>query len=517
MGPLRVRSLDTLNDERLAALVHRGDDEAFSVLYDRYRVPLARYCRSIVREPEDASDAQQNAMVSALRALRKRRLTGRVRPWLYRIAHNESISVLRRRRESVELDQQIPAPARHEESLERWEVLISDLRSLPERQRGALVMRELAGLEYDEIGLALSMKPASARKAVFEARVALGETAAGRLAGCDEIRRRISDGDRRVLRARRVRGHLDECSACGAFELSVRERQGVLELIPVPLGGVFGGVGMSGLGLGAGGVASSGGGFGHGGGGVGIGSGVGVGGGVGGAAALGGGSLAVKGIAACAVCFVAGAGVIFDGGLHHGHRGARSGHARSARVAHATRHAPAGAVAVASVASPVKAASATTASRSAARSTARVAVRRPGKARAPQGGAATGGRAPARILVRGGGGSANRTAPRLGTHPAVHAPTIGAAPAATSTGTIATPVTTTTSGTTSTPTSTAQPASATPVSLAQLAQDAISAGWSLAAQAGQAALTAYQQDGSTTSTTTSSVQGLLSKFLSGGS
>ena len=60
---------------------------------------------------------------------------------------------------------------------ERVRTLLADLRSLPERQRGALVMRELAGLEYSEIGTALKMSGIAARKAVYEARVSLSISA----------------------------------------------------------------------------------------------------------------------------------------------------------------------------------------------------------------------------------------------------------------------------------------------------------------------------------------------------
>ena len=88
------------------------------MLFERYREPLARYCHSLVRTREYALDAQQNTMLSALRALRARRLNGRVRPWLSRIAHNESITVLRRRREHVELDERLPLHPDYEARIE---------------------------------------------------------------------------------------------------------------------------------------------------------------------------------------------------------------------------------------------------------------------------------------------------------------------------------------------------------------------------------------------------------------
>src|ERR1700738_1467318 len=83
--PLRL-----LSDERLAQLAGGGDAEAFAALYERYRTPLSRHCRSIVCDGGAARDALQSTMLQALRALQERTPTGRVRPWLYKIAHNES-------------------------------------------------------------------------------------------------------------------------------------------------------------------------------------------------------------------------------------------------------------------------------------------------------------------------------------------------------------------------------------------------------------------------------------------
>lgn len=266
---VHVLPLRTLSDERLAELAGVGHSDAFATLYERYRDSLARYCRSIVRDAEDAGDALQNTMVAVLKALQVRRPSGPVRPWMYRIAHNESISILRRRHPHEELSSETPARSDTElASFARYQLqaLFADLRALPENQRGALVMRELGGLQYDEIGQALEMSAVSARKHVFEARVALNDIAAGRDTDCAEIMRRISDGDRRVLRARSIRGHLRECTSCAAFERGMRARGSTFALIPgIPavtaaplLIAVLHGAGMGGSGLAASGSVAGG-------------------------------------------------------------------------------------------------------------------------------------------------------------------------------------------------------------------------------------------------------------------
>src|SRR5262245_12556924 len=82
----------------------RGDAAAFAAVYERHHQALYRYCRSILRHDEDAQDALQNAMARAFAALEREDRDFELRPWLFRIAHNEAISILRRRRETDELD-----------------------------------------------------------------------------------------------------------------------------------------------------------------------------------------------------------------------------------------------------------------------------------------------------------------------------------------------------------------------------------------------------------------------------
>jgi RNA polymerase sigma factor (sigma-70 family) len=229
--------LTGLADERLARLVADGADRAFAVLYERYHQPLYRYCRSIVRNETDAQDALQSAFASALVALRRGQRDAPLRPWLYRIAHNEAVSLLRRRRAgeqpSAETESLLPSIEDAAATRARLTALVEDLQSLPERQRAALVMRELSGLTHEEIASALQMSIGAAKQAVFEARRSLMEFAEGRAMLCQEIQRIVSDGDRRILRSRRVRAHLGDCERCAEFAAAIRSRRDDLHaLVP---------------------------------------------------------------------------------------------------------------------------------------------------------------------------------------------------------------------------------------------------------------------------------------------
>jgi RNA polymerase sigma factor (sigma-70 family) len=200
------------------------------VLFERYHQPLYRYCRSIVRNEADAQDALQSTFAAALSALKRSQRNAPLRPWLFRIAHNEAIGVIRRRtRDSAdELSDSVHqiASSAEEEATDRarWATLVADLADLPERARAALLLRELNGLSHQDIAIALGTSIGGAKQAIFEARQALFELSEGRAMKCEEVRTRISDGDRRVLRGRAVRAHLRDCAACGRFADSIGTR-----------------------------------------------------------------------------------------------------------------------------------------------------------------------------------------------------------------------------------------------------------------------------------------------------
>ena len=140
----------------------RGDAAAFAAVYERHHQALYRYCRSILRHEEDAQDALQSTMTRAFAALQDERRDFELRPWLFRIAHNEAISILRRRRDDRRARRLADGAPIEDRVAEREELrlLQLDLADLPERQRAALVLRELNGLSHAEIGVVLELSPA---------------------------------------------------------------------------------------------------------------------------------------------------------------------------------------------------------------------------------------------------------------------------------------------------------------------------------------------------------------------
>jgi RNA polymerase sigma factor (sigma-70 family) len=225
-----------LRDERIANLVTGGEHEAFAVLYERYRDPIYRYCLAILGEPNDARDALQTTMLNAFQSLSNRSEGVAVRPWLYRIAHNTAISLARNRPHHSELPDQLSSERLGVDDVADRELagrILEEVSELPSRRRAALVMRELQGLRYEEIALALDVTTGAARQAVFEARTALSVLKNGAELDCRDVCARISARDGRRLRSRAVRIHLRRCVSCRQFGRLIHSRKRGLAALPV--------------------------------------------------------------------------------------------------------------------------------------------------------------------------------------------------------------------------------------------------------------------------------------------
>lgn len=231
--------LKLLSDHRLAELAASGSEAAFEEIFRRHGAALSRYCRSILRHPQDAQDAFQTTMERAFASLADRGVAGPLRPWLFRIAHNESVSLLRRRVPvaAVEPDSLLARFDVESRVAEREQVatLIADLSLLPERQRASLLMRELCGLSHREIGAALSIPEAAVKQAIFDARDGLRDFEQGRGMLCESVQKKISDGDARRLRGRQIRSHLRTCDHCQSMYEAIRSRRRRLGVLFPPL------------------------------------------------------------------------------------------------------------------------------------------------------------------------------------------------------------------------------------------------------------------------------------------
>jgi RNA polymerase sigma factor (sigma-70 family) len=213
-----------------------GDQRAIATIFERYRQELYGFCLGLLGEPQDAQDALQNTMVKVLRALPGEEREISLRPWLYRIAHNEAIELRRSRRPTQALDGYLAdghsSVMEQAEQREQLQWLLKDLADLPERQRTVLVMRELSGLDFAEIGAALDTSGGVVRQSLYEARRNLEQMDHGRGMKCQAVTRVLSGADRRIARRRDIRAHLRDCPDCRRFQDAIDGREGVMSTLP---------------------------------------------------------------------------------------------------------------------------------------------------------------------------------------------------------------------------------------------------------------------------------------------
>src|SRR3712207_3854386 len=126
------------SDERLVALVRKGNHHAFEALVSRYESRLLAFCRHMLSSREDAEDVLQEVFAAAFNAMLADDRPINVRPWLYRIARNRSLNHLRRTK-AVGVDSMDThfaeyglSTAEKAHRREDFRLLIADVQELPE-------------------------------------------------------------------------------------------------------------------------------------------------------------------------------------------------------------------------------------------------------------------------------------------------------------------------------------------------------------------------------------------------
>ncbi len=307
-------------DERLVALLRRGNDNAFEAIVDRYQARLLGFCRQMLSSTEDAEDVLQEVFVNAYRAILADNREIKLRPWLYRIARNRCLNHLRKPvaegKDSMDVHPIVDAASTHErvQNREEFRQLLSDVGRLPETQRSALLLREMDAMSYEEIAEAMQTTVPSVKSLLVRARIALAEESQARMLTCGEVRLELAEAAEGLGKASGpVRRHLRECDGCADFRDQLRSDSKALAAI-FPAGPLllFKGLLLSKLGLSGAGASGGAGAAGASGAGAGAAGGAAVGGGagVGGVGAIGGavGAKAVAGVVTAAV-ITAGAAV----------------------------------------------------------------------------------------------------------------------------------------------------------------------------------------------------------------
>lgn len=179
-------NLNTQSDELLVKKVQEGDTNAYNVLVIKYQYKVAQIISKFVANNADINDIAQDAFIKAYKAINSFRGESSFYTWLYRIVvnaaktflesnskHKNSIDVDSPEFQSID-DQGILAskdtPDRIIESQELHEVILKAMNDLPKELREAITLREIEGMSYDDMAIALKVPVGTVRSRIFRAR-----------------------------------------------------------------------------------------------------------------------------------------------------------------------------------------------------------------------------------------------------------------------------------------------------------------------------------------------------------
>lgn len=174
--------LDAEVERDLLDRARSGDGDAFRDLVEAYRTPTWSICLRTTGNHADAEDAFAEALLAAWRNLARFRGDAAFGSWLYRIAANASLLVIRRRRDqTIDMD---AYAERHEGVADRIDVadqlvendrLQRAIRTLPDKLRAAIVLREIGDLAYEDIAAELGIPVQTVKSRLHRARAQLRE------------------------------------------------------------------------------------------------------------------------------------------------------------------------------------------------------------------------------------------------------------------------------------------------------------------------------------------------------
>lgn len=171
---------DRLEQSEEALLVlsaQRGDAAAFRALVERYDRRLLYFVRRMLNDPDEGFDVLQRVWLEVFRQLPRLQTAQAFRVWLYRIAHDQAIAALRKRRVQISIEDLplngVPDDSQAETAFETAEALHVALQSLSVDHRRVLTLRFLEDMSIEEIATVLDCSTGTIKSRLYYARAAL--------------------------------------------------------------------------------------------------------------------------------------------------------------------------------------------------------------------------------------------------------------------------------------------------------------------------------------------------------
>ena len=169
-----------VEDRDLIAKARRGNVDAYNVLVSRWEKRVFNYLLRLVGDREDALDLSQDVFLKAYQNLRKLEDAGKFTGWLFRIAHNEAYSLLRKRRPDGEI---LREPKTGEASARMFPMELSlavqsAISRLSHDQREAVLLKVYQGFKFEEMAEILSCPVSTVKSRLYTALDLLKQTLA---------------------------------------------------------------------------------------------------------------------------------------------------------------------------------------------------------------------------------------------------------------------------------------------------------------------------------------------------
>ena len=165
-----------VEDRDLIAKARRGDVEAFNLLVSRWERRVFNYLLRLLANREDALDVSQEVFLKAYQNLPKLDAVEKFAGWLFRIAHNEAFSLLRRKRPEAALPPELgnlsgvrPAESGRLLPLELSLAVESALKLLNDDQRDAVLLKVYQGFKFDEMAEILGCPVSTVKSRLYTA------------------------------------------------------------------------------------------------------------------------------------------------------------------------------------------------------------------------------------------------------------------------------------------------------------------------------------------------------------
>jgi RNA polymerase sigma-70 factor (ECF subfamily) len=158
-----------VEDRDLIAKARRGDVEAYNLLVSRWEKRVFNYLLRLVRNREDALDVSQDVFLKAYQNLPRLEDPAKFAGWLFRIAHNEAYSLLRRQRPEGELPPETGRTGAGLLPLELSLAVEAALGRLTEEQREAVILKVYQGFKFDEMAEILECPVSTVKSRLYTA------------------------------------------------------------------------------------------------------------------------------------------------------------------------------------------------------------------------------------------------------------------------------------------------------------------------------------------------------------